>query len=248
MKINETYHICRTGKLEQHFTLYVERTITDDHFFNSSCRFVQNLGFDKDESITKVEKMIANSNNTSQISFSNSKRKEYCNLEAFGLDWKKTPKGFMVVIDRLEQKQQQEIWRVWRKDKSLLREAGFMVFKGGYDWMFFFRNCSDEDMNKNLKVLEDARTSKVVSGNYLGELNERFHLNVTLKNKIVRETGWGTTRILNFETESGDKVVSFYSGRKEVPDVGTPMLLSGTVKKHQEYDGVKQTTLNRINF
>jgi len=84
MKIYDTYSICRTGKLKAHFTLYIQRTISTETFYNDICYYVQNLAFDKDEAVAKTKALMANRlANTShldsygqQMDFCNSKKRE----------------------------------------------------------------------------------------------------------------------------------------------------------------------------
>ncbi|MCP4341300.1 MAG: hypothetical protein GY799_21045 [Desulfobulbaceae bacterium] len=256
MEIFDTYYICRTGKLGQFFTLYIHRTISTDTFHNDVCYFVQNLSHDRDEAIDKAKGMMAHRKAISgsgygqTMDFSDSKKREYCDLTIFDLAWKKTRKGFIVEMDFLTQDQQESIWETWRIDKDALREAGFSIFKGNdYErqWFFFFKNCSNEEMAEKLAVLKLRKKEKVVTGSFIGELKERIKVEVKLVKTVEKEGYYGTTQIMTMDLE-GDTLTSFYSGKKEAPEAGTVMQVTGTVTKHQEFNGINQTIINRIIF
>jgi hypothetical protein len=88
-----------------------------------------------------------------------------------------------------------------------------------------------------------------VTSNHVGEVGKRETFNV----KFVKETGfhtdYGYMVILTFETAEGDQLVwkttSFDTSKAEI---GNTYLLTGTVKKHSEFRGVKQTELNRCKL
>jgi len=257
MKIYETYCICRTGKTKQFFTLYIERLLINGCFSKDSCFFVQNLAHDRDEAIDKVEKMVAERKEWSghledhacDIDFYDSKKREYCDLKAFEMEWKKSAKGFYIRIDKLFQEDQKVIWDMWRIDKDLLKGAGFSVFAGRDtgQWFFFFKNCNNDEMDKKFSVLKTAKENKVITGEYIGKIKERISIDATLTAIKEKNTQYGITKILNFESDKGD-LVSYYTGSKEVPEIGTKRNLIGTVKCHKEYNGVCRTVINRMSF
>lgn len=252
MHIQDNFMVCRTGKLEQFYTLYIERTIAAKHFQQTVCYFVQNLSHDYNEAVAKTHEMMAERKAASSstdyiqnIDSYNSKQKEYCDLKAYGYAWKKTAKGFCVKIDSMTQTQSQGFWDNWRSNKDLLKKAGFSVFKNDCGFILFFKNCSSDEMGKKLELLKNDIKEKVTVGEYVGIKGERIKDIETsiLKVKEIA-TQYGVTKIVTFD----GGLISFYSGKKQLPDVGQSISLTGTVKCHKEYNGVKQTILNRINW
>jgi hypothetical protein len=60
------------------------------------------------------------------------------------------------------------------------------------------------------------------------------------------ESMYGYTTFMSFMDVNGNIYVTFYKGQKDTPERGEDLLLTGTVKEHDERDGVKQTCINRI--
>lgn len=255
MKIFDSYYVCRTGKLGQFFTLYITRTFTTETFHSESCYFVQNLSHDRDEAIDKAESLMAERKALMDgrcdykafLDFSDSKKKEYCDLKAFGINWKKTRKGFVVFLNNLPQSKCEDIWETWRADKDLLKEAGFSIFKCDDEWALFFRNCPQEEMVEKLSTLKLKKAVKVVKGNFIGEVKDKVDVEATLTKYTVKDGMFGRVQIMTFDVD-GNSVVSFYQGKFLAPEVGSKVALKGTVTKHSEFNGVNQTTLNRISF
>ena len=82
---------------------------------------------------------------------------------------------------------------------------------------------------------------------YIGEEKERLRdLHVTLVGSRTVESYYGTSILYTFKM--GDNVLTWFcsgAGLDEDIENGDTILLTGTVKKHQIYNGVKQTVLNR---
>ena len=78
-------------------------------------------------------------------------------------------------------------------------------------------------------------------------VKDRIKLKVVITEIKERNTAYGVTRILTFKI-GNDIAVSFYTGRKELPEIGTEFSLTGTVKCHKEFNGINQTILNRISI
>lgn len=88
----------------------------------------------------------------------------------------------------------------------------------------------------------------------VGELNEYFG---NVGDKIVREMVldkvssfdgmYGTTYVCRFHDADGRKFVWFASNCPDI-DCGAKVSIKGTVKKHDEYDGKKQTVLTRCKI
>ena len=276
MNIFTEYHICRTGKLEQFYTLYTTTTVSyGDNFFNQVCSFQQNLSHNEDEAISKVKEMISSSREPDNtfIDFCDSTKKEYCDLKAFGFKWKKTPKGFMANLNKyyipsyskdddiVEAEEHNNLvdnfWRTWREKKSIMKEAGFSVFKADDGFKLFFRNCPNEEMYERMSLLENKYE---VQGEFVGGIGERLKdIEVTCEKFIEDEqTHYGYNRVettttlrLWFKTEAGEQIFTKYTGKKYVlKDFDTKgiLRLSGTVKSHEVRDFVNTTIINRVSI
>ena len=85
------------------------------------------------------------------------------------------------------------------------------------------------------------------SSEYIGEEKERLrNLHVVLKGSRLVESYYGTSILYTFNM--GENVITWFcsgAGLDDDIEIGDTLLLTGTVKKHQVYNGVKQTVLNR---
>ena len=99
------------------------------------------------------------------------------------------------------------------------------------------------------KVADAAKEACMPKSNseYIGEEKERLRdLHVTLVGSRTVESCYGTSILYTFKM--GDNVLTWFcsgAGLDEDIKNGDTVLLTGTVKKHQIYNGVKQTVLNR---
>jgi len=91
----------------------------------------------------------------------------------------------------------------------------------------------------------ELETKNAVPSEYFGEIKTRYDLVLSCINVHCYETAWGTTAIHNFLDEKGTSFVWFSSSK--ILDQGSSYSLKGTVKKHQEYNGAKQTVLTRCS-
>ncbi len=94
---------------------------------------------------------------------------------------------------------------------------------------------------KAAKIGENSR--------YQGTEGQRLRsLDVTVLAVITMpETEWGQSYLLKLLDAAGNLYVSF-TGSPQVSsaDVGTVVRIDGTVKRHETYEGVQQTTLSRV--
>lgn len=248
--INEAMYVCRTGRLQQFYTLYIERSVINGGFCLNSYRFVQNLSKEEGAAWDKAKKMFDDRKEVLTSSWGKGKyyldidmidspKREYCDLKAFGFEWKKTEKGFTTEPDR-------DFWTIWRKHKTSLKEAGFSVFKDykGF-FVLFFRNTTDEKMVEAFDLLESKVQNQVVTGKYMGEIKERLRdIPAYVERVFTKDSFYGTTQVATF-VYGAHTFTTFYSGKTEIKE-GSNVMLTGTVKDHKEYDGKKVTILNRI--
>lgn len=81
---------------------------------------------------------------------------------------------------------------------------------------------------------------------YVGEIKKRQDFDVTVISTRYHEGYYGTSEIISFVDSEGHSLVVFNSGAEKGLDDGEQVKIKATVTKHQEYNGVKQTTINRV--
>lgn len=116
-----------------------------------------------------------------------------------------------------------------------------------YDVYTWFPQSKRFDLNNDAKKIADAAKAKLEPeshSEYVGEEKERLRdLEVTLTAVRSFDGYYGTTFIYTFM--QGENVLVWMTSSCKDIEVGVQLLLTGTVKKHSEYKGVKQTTLSR---
>lgn len=102
----------------------------------------------------------------------------------------------------------------------------------------------------NAKEIADAAKNEAApksNSEFIGEIKQRLRdMEVVYTNCRTVEGYYGISLVYTFKL--GDNVLTWFcSGKGIDPDIeiGETVLLTGTVKDHKEYNGVKQTYLNR---
>lgn len=121
-------------------------------------------------------------------------------------------------------------------------------FDSLYDW---FPRVKRIELKDNAKeVAEAARIAAMPESKseWVGEIKERMRdLEVVLTGRRAVNSMYGSSIMFTFDY-NGNELVWFTSCPPDVVEdmvVGDEYLLTGTVKKHDTYRGVKQTYLNR---
>jgi hypothetical protein len=85
------------------------------------------------------------------------------------------------------------------------------------------------------------------NSNWVGEIGERLR-NVEVKVLSTRdiETDFGCSTLYTFQDADMNLYKTFYSGHTWEADVDDVILITGTVKKHEDFRGTKSTMLNRV--
>lgn len=97
-----------------------------------------------------------------------------------------------------------------------------------------------------LKKIQEEKEKLAKSSNYLGSVGEKISVNFVSGREVACcETQFGLLHIYEFKDENGDTVVWKSSSSKEIPESG---VITGTVKTHEEYDGIKQTVVLRAKI
>ena len=99
-----------------------------------------------------------------------------------------------------------------------------------------------DDILKNCRPVEESTSE------WIGEEKERLYdIPVTLKRIRGMETRFGFSQLVEFETKNLDKIVWWTTVDIQF-NIGDEVLLTGTVKSHDEFRSVKQTTMTRCKL
>lgn len=99
-----------------------------------------------------------------------------------------------------------------------------------------------DDMLKNCRPVEESTSE------WLFEEKERFYdYTVVLKSVRGMETRYGYTQLVKFEDANGN-ILQWWTAVEIKAEVGDQVLLTGSVKAHDEYKGVKSTTVTRCKI
>jgi hypothetical protein len=82
---------------------------------------------------------------------------------------------------------------------------------------------------------------------HVGQIGERLR-DIPVKVLSTRdiESDYGLSVLYTFQDDDGNLYKTFYSGSSWSADVDDVLLITGTVKKHEDFRGTKSTMLNRV--
>lgn len=139
----------------------------------------------------------------------------------------------------------------WYNTKPEQVPAGFSLvsvpFDNLFDWNCYSRKISVKENAK--KVADAAKNAAMPKSNseYIGDIKERLrNLEVTFIKSRDIESYYGISTLYTFK--SGENILTWFSSGKGLPQdiaVGDVIHITGTVKDHKVYNGVKQTILTR---
>lgn len=97
-----------------------------------------------------------------------------------------------------------------------------------------------------VKVLDDREARQVRDGSseHVGHLGDRIDFDGNVEFTLVKDGYYGATTIVRFRDEAGNVLTWFASGVHGY-EKDAPVHVRGTVKKHEEFRGVKATVLSR---
>ena len=99
---------------------------------------------------------------------------------------------------------------------------------------------------KEEKKRQEERERLAAESAYLGSVGEKISVNFISGRKVACcETQFGLLHIYEFKDANGNTVVWKSSSSKDIPESGTVV---GTVKAHEEYNGIKQTVILRAKI
>jgi hypothetical protein len=106
---------------------------------------------------------------------------------------------------------------------------------------------SSYEREVNKRVRDEARKLVADASEHVGEVGKRQEFkDVTLTDLKYLESDWGVTVLHKFVVD-GNQLVWF--GSRELdgqPQIGDTFSIKGTVKKHDEFNTVPQTIINRV--
>lgn len=107
---------------------------------------------------------------------------------------------------------------------------------------YILDSYKDDERKKKAKENKNNITSK-----WVGEVGNKIENTLKLERSFTTEGFYGTTYIYNFIDEEGNKYTWFSSKNMKLEE-GNEYKVNGTVKKHQEYKGEKQTVITRCKI
>ena len=97
-----------------------------------------------------------------------------------------------------------------------------------------------------LKKMQEEKERLSAESNYLGSVGEKISANFVSGREVACcETQFGLLHIYEFKDANGNRLVWKSSSSKDIPESG---MVTGTVKAHEEYNGIKQTVILRAKI
>jgi hypothetical protein len=103
----------------------------------------------------------------------------------------------------------------------------------------------EREINRRKRMEEDSNSV------YVGEVGTRIKITATLVHTTDLESDFGVTHLYKFKDESGNVLMWFASSIYWNPltgqdiAMGDTIVLDASIKKHEEYKGIKQTMITR---
>lgn len=135
-----------------------------------------------------------------------------------------------------------KLQRIYRKDQVSIKDAALAA--SGV--LVHFRKVWKAEREKQEAENRESSTSQ-----HVGELKQRIDFGKVVCRGFITRSDEYTGHyydIVKFETMEGDKLTWITSSLGEELTVGTRYWLTGTVKGHGEYRGIKETLLNRCKI
>lgn len=102
------------------------------------------------------------------------------------------------------------------------------------------------DRYEEEKRRQEEKEKLALESNYLGSVGEKISVNFVSGREVACcETQFGLLHIYEFKDANGNMVIWKTSSGKDIPESGT---VTGTVKAHEEYNGIKQTIILRAKI
>jgi hypothetical protein len=99
--------------------------------------------------------------------------------------------------------------------------------------------------NEQARLAKERAAAANTTSEWIGEIGGKIELDVCVESVRYLDGAYGTTTLINYRDSVGNVFVWFGSGYKDVKP-GDTIRIKGTIKGHDEFRGVKQTTLTRV--
>ena len=97
---------------------------------------------------------------------------------------------------------------------------------------------------REMQLLEQKKEDK--NSSYIGNLKERITVEVVLESSRMISSYYGDSILYKFRDMNGNILCWFSSSGSLDKEIGDKFFITGTVKKHEEFKGIKQTMLTRV--
>jgi len=97
------------------------------------------------------------------------------------------------------------------------------------------------------RFLEEQAAASASPSRHLGQTGERIEVKASVAGISERETSFGLQRIYRLIDEHGNHL-TWFSTSAEILEVGNNYQLRGTVKRHDDFKGIKRTVLSRCQI
>ena len=96
---------------------------------------------------------------------------------------------------------------------------------------------------------EEARRTAAADSDYVGTVGERRPFDLRVNSIKELPSGWGVTVLHMMEDREGNRFKWWASDKRLDPnESGEYLSVKGTIKAHDEYNGVKETVINRVKL
>ena len=134
-------HVCRTGKKEQYYTLYMEGIMSSRGINRHFCEYQQNLSFELDSALDKansLKKSLDENNsfwNNVNIEYHESPRIPFTKMDAFDTEFRLSKSGKVFWANASS-----NFWDAWKEDKQGVKDMGFWVKRtSSGKWLVFIK-------------------------------------------------------------------------------------------------------------
>ena len=98
--------------------------------------------------------------------------------------------------------------------------------------------------DRSVSKAAEMKAAKAVS-NHVGEVGDKITAEVEVTMAKPIQSHFGMSMLFRFVDATGNTFVTFNSGSLD-PEVGSKIKITGTVKSHDDFKGLKSTMLKRV--
>jgi hypothetical protein len=94
--------------------------------------------------------------------------------------------------------------------------------------------------------LRESRAKENAASQWVGEVGKRQVFDLTLVDiKNLGDNAWGGCSVLHRFKDTDGNIFTWFASKEAVGEVGQTLKLKATIKKHEDYKGMKQTLISR---